>query len=259
MARKDFDNFKNSNFFEGMVSISSVICAMENKTSDRRIECVYFDNSKTAKKSRELAYLTRKAKIHKFEIKLCDSDFFAERCISNTHGGIVADCTDRTIPDLSALVLKKNGFYAMIEGIEDPYNFGNAMRSLYASGVDAVILSPRNWMGVAGIVARSSAGASELSELYISDSVGAADFFKSNGYKVVCADINKSVDIYSADLTKPLFLIVGGEKRGLSSALRQKCDFAVRLDYGREFKNALSAESATSIVAFEVYRQNRNK
>jgi len=259
MARKDFENFNNSNFFEGLVSVSAVINAMENGKTDRKIEKVFFDSSKTGKKARELAYLTRKAKIHKFPIELVDGEFFKDRCISSTHGGIAAECSNRTILPLSDLRPKEKGFYVMVEGIEDPYNFGNAMRSLYAAGIDAVILSPRNWMGVAGIVARSSAGASELSELYISDGQEAADFFKEHGYKVVCADMDNSVSIYEADMSYPIFLIVGGEKRGISSALRKKCDIAVRLDYGRDFKNALSAESATSIIAFETYRQNNCK
>jgi hypothetical protein len=31
------------------------------------------------------------------------------------------------------------------------------------------------------------------------------------------------------------------------------------LDYGREFRAALSAASASSIIAFEIFRQNRGK
>jgi len=52
-------------------------------------------------------------------------------------------------------------------------------------------------------------------------------------------------------------LIVGGEKRGISHALLDKCDGRVCLDYGRDFPEALSAASAASILAFEVFRQNR--
>ncbi len=32
----------------------------------------------------------------------------------------------------------------MLEGIEDPYNFGYAVRSLYAAGADAIVLSPQS-------------------------------------------------------------------------------------------------------------------
>ena len=158
--------------------------------------------------------------------------------------------------NVSAQKIKENGFYVMIDGIEDPYNFGYALRSIYASGVDGIILSERNWLSAAGVVCRSSAGASELVDIYIAG----PDFievFRSKGYKIICADIKNSVSIYGADLKKPIFLIVGGEKRGISSSILSKADQIVRIDYGRSFDAALSAASASTIIAFEIFKQNK--
>ena len=56
---------------------------------------------------------------------------------------------------------------------------------------------------------------------------------------------------------RPLLLVVGGEKRGIKKRLRPELDLIVRLDYGREFGEALSAASAASVLAFEALRQNR--
>ena len=70
-------------------------------------------------------------------------------------------------------------------------------------------------------------------------------------------DIKNSVSIYEADLKKPIFLIVGGEKRGISSSVLSQADEIVRIDYGRKFDAALSAASASTIIAFEIYRQNK--
>ena len=144
----------------------------------------------------------------------------------------------------------------MIEGIEDPYNFGYALRSIYAAGADGVILTMRNWMSAAGVVCRSSAGASEMLDIYCEEGTTAADIFKDKGYKIACAGIRDSVSAFDADLKKPVFLIVGGEKRGISASLLAKADTVVRLDYGREFNGSLSAASAASILAYEVLRQN---
>ena len=151
--------------------------------------------------------------------------------------------------------IKENGFYVVLEGIEDPYNFGYALRSLYAAGVDGVILTPRNWMSAAGVVCRSSAGASEMLPMVLADA--GLEFFREKGYKIVCADIENSVSVYEADLSRPLLLVVGGEKRGISRSVLDIADTVVRLDYGRDFPAALSAASAASIIAFEVYRQGR--
>lgn len=176
--------------------------------------------------------------------------------VGNTHGGILAVCSERLYPAPNANLIRPDGFYAMIEGIEDPYNFGYAMRSLYAAGVDGILLSPRNWMSAAGVVCRASAGASELVPIYVCEQEKCIQLFKTLDYKVVCADIENSVSLYEADLKKPVFLIVGGEKRGISRAVLNAADQIVRIDYGRDFKASLSAASASTILAFEIYRQN---
>ena len=82
---------------------------------------------------------------------------------------------------------------------------------------------------------------------------------KENGYKTVCAGIRNSVSAFDADLKKSLFLIVGGERRGISAKLLALADQIVRLDYGRTFNGSLSAASAASILGYEILRQNRSK
>lgn len=238
--------------FEGMTSISAVI-----NGGYRKIEKVYADKERAAKNKRKLDYLYAKGKELGFETTPCDSELLDSITTGNSHGGIVAICSDRTIPDLSECTPKDNGFYVMIDGIEDPYNFGYALRTIYAAGADGVILTPRNWMSAAGVVCRASAGASELLPLYIAESEDACDFFKNHGIKTVCAGIRDSVSAFDADLSFPVFLIVGGEKRGISARVLKKADTVVRLDYGRDFKGSLSAASAAGILSYEILRQNR--
>ena len=143
--------------------------------------------------------------------------------------------------------------------IEDPYNFGYALRSLYAAGVDGVILCPRNWMGAAGVVARSSAGASERLPMAVCEPETAVKLFHEHHYRVLCVGIRDSVSLYEADMSRPLLLVVGGEKRGISRAVLNAADTVVRIDYGREFRGSLSAASAATILGFEVLRQNTSK
>ncbi len=255
--KKEESRFGDSLVFEGMTSIRAVIRAMESGMSDRRITKIYFSRAKVESKARELGYLRRCAEKLGFEIALTDEAVIDEMTTGSTHGGIIAECTPRTLPPIAELTLDKNGFYVMIEGIEDPYNFGYAIRSVYASGADGIILSHRNWMSAAGVVARASAGTSEMLPAYVAEPTEAAEYFRRAGYKVISAGIKDSVSCYDADMKKPLLLIVGGEKRGISRTLLDLSDTVVRLDYGREFNGSLSAASAASILAYEVYRQNR--
>lgn len=254
---KEEVKFQDSCVFEGMTSIRALISAYDSNFNDRRIKEIYFDKDRINKIAKEVGYF--KAVCEKYGFKLIEStaDEIDNLTLGTSHGGIVAITTDRTIPPLSSTVeIKENGFYCMIQGIEDPYNFGYSLRSLFACGCDGIILPERNWMSAAGVVARSSAGASERFPIFRADPVESADFFKALGYTVVCADENTDNILGKCELKKPILLIVGGEKRGISRALIEKADKLVKIDYAREFKASLSAASATTMFAYEIMRQN---
>jgi 23S rRNA (guanosine2251-2'-O)-methyltransferase len=254
---KEETRFAPSNVFEGMVSFRALIDGIKKGTTDRKIERVVFDKSRAKKISGHLSYI--KAMSYELGFEMCEAEpgEIESVAVGSSHGGIITYASKRMLPELTSDNIDDNGFYVYLDGIEDPYNFGYALRSLYAAGVTAVILGKRNFMSAAGVVCRASAGASEMMHLYESEPDAAASVFGSKNYKIVCADIDDSVSVYDADLKKPLLLAVGGEKRGLSKAFYEHPHITVRLDYGRDFPSALSAASASSILAFEVYRQNR--
>ena len=258
MTKEDI-KFNESLVFEGMTSIRAIIKSRELNISDRKIKKILFDQEKLKKISKELGYLKAVSFELGFEIEKTDAEGLNKITLGNSHGGIVAIAGERTLPFLSECNnIKPDGFYCMIQGIEDPYNFGYALRSLYACGCDGIILSERNWMHAAGTVCRSSAGASEMFGIYTSDALSAADYFKNLNYTVVCADENTESVLGKCSLKYPLFLIVGGEKRGISKLLLDKCDVRVKIDYARSFNASLSAASATTMFAYEIMRQNSN-
>lgn len=255
--KKEEAKFCPSQVFEGMTSISAVINSYKAGVSDRRIEKILIDRKKRDSKKKEISYLKKESESGGFSIEYVDSAAISEITVGSSHGGIVALCTERHIPALSRGILPRDGFYVMAEGIEDPYNFGYAVRSIYAAGANGIVLPPRNWMTAAGVIARASAGASELTECFISEPEEAVQIFRDMGYKITAAGIRDSVPAFEADMTSPIFLLIGGEKRGLSRKVLDMCDSIVRLDYGRRFNGSLSAASAASVLAYEVFRQNK--
>lgn len=255
MMKKEESRFAESTVFEGMTSIRAVLSA-DSSCNDRKIERILFDRARAESRAKELSWLRYRAAELGFTVEETDAVTLDGITTGKSHGGIVAVCSERTIPALPEK-LPGDGFYALLEGIEDPYNFGYAIRSLYAAGVSGIVLTPRNWMQAAGVVCRSSAGASELLPLYTAEPEDIVQTFRSCGYKIVCAGIRNSVSAWDADLKKPLLLVVGGEKRGISRQMLNSADLIVRLDYGRDFQGSLSAASAASILGYEVLRQNR--
>ncbi len=254
---KEESRLQKDTLFEGILSVRALLEAYAAGINDRRITRILYDASRRQEK--ELAWLRHRAEEYGFSLEAVSCEELAQITVGTTHGGIAAYASGRTFPALSE-VLKSplKALYVMLEGIEDPYNFGYAIRSLYAAGVAGIVLSPRNWMSAAGIVCRASAGASERIPIYTAESASeAAAFFRGTGCTVVCADLRDSVSVFDADIGLPAFLIVGGEKRGISRTLLEQADLRVKIDYGREFPQALSAASAASVIAFEIFRKNR--
>ena len=97
------------------------------------------------------------------------------------------------------------------------------------------MLRPRNWLSAAGVVARASAGASELMPTALAETAAeAAAFFRARGLAVACAtDERGSASIYDTDLTVPLLLLIGGEKRGVTRSFLDHADLKLRIPYGR--------------------------
>lgn len=257
--KKEASGQVDSLIFEGMTSLRAVL-----RSNSREIKRVRFDREKTKKKARELDFIKQMSRERGFELILCERELIDSVATGTSHGGVIFECGDRALPDISYLPSAPpsdgiDGFYVMLDGIEDPYNFGYALRSIYAAGAAGAVLSPRNWMSAAGVVCRASAGASELLPMYVAEPEEAASFLKSIGYTIVCAGIRDSVSVYDCRLTTPLLLIVGGEKRGISSGLLSLADCVVRLDYGRRFSGSLSTASAASILAYEVMRRCKER
>ena len=255
--QKEELKFKDSTVFEGMTSIRAILRGIDAGINDRKIEKILFDKEKIKKIAKNLGYLRAISEKYGFEIIETTDGELEKITLGNSHGGLVAITGDRTLPylDDNSPILP-SGFYVMIEGIEDPYNFGYSLRSLYAMGCSGVILTERNWMSAAGVVARSSAGASEMFTMYKSAPMDCVKVFKDKGYTVVCADENTDNLLGECELKVPLLLIVGGEKRGISSAILDQADTLVKINYAREFNASLSAASATTMFSYEISRQN---
>lgn len=243
---------------EGMTSISALLGAPQD-INDRRILRVLIDETRRRAKAPEIGFLTAKSHERGFPVSFVKPEEIDSLTAGTTHGGIVAVCTDRTLPPLTDAFLRPGGFYVYPEGMEDPYNFGNALRSLYAAGVDGVVLPPRNWLSAAGVVAKASAGTSEKLPLAVADAETLIRVFRAAGYRIFTAGIRDSVSVFEGDFSYPLLLVVGGEKRGISRRILDAADASVRIDYGREFRGSLSASAACAVLAFEIFRQNRGK
>lgn len=252
---KNPEFYEKNDIFEGMVSIRAVFDGIDSGASVRKIKQILFASENIKGNGKLLGFLKARSFVYGYELKTVPLSEIELIALGETHGGIIM-ITEKRIYKNYFDEKTANGFYVLLEGIEDPYNLGYALRSVYAAGADGVILPQRNAMISAGTVCRSSAGASELLEIVCGNELEAIKKLKDSGYRLICADMNAPAPAHLSNLEKPLILAVGGEKRGFSKNIISLSDITVRLDYGRSFPMALSTASAAAILAFEVTKQN---
>ena len=173
------------------------------------------------------------------------------------HGGVVALVGPRRFQSpTEVLGIGPTPFLVMIDGVEDPFNFGQGVRSVYAAGATGLFLRPRNWMSAAGVVARSSAGASELLPAAIVDTVNAAsELCASLGIETIVLTESSDRAIYEHDLTRPLLLVIGGEQRGVTRSFQSAAHTKLAIPFDRAGARSLGTAPAAAVAAFEVMRQ----
>jgi 23S rRNA (guanosine2251-2'-O)-methyltransferase len=234
---------------EGLVSVQA---ALEAKS--REIRAIYVRRDK---RDRAIHRLESAARSQKVPLERVGNDVIDDHASGKTHGGIVALVGPRRFVSLEDLIRDSaRPFVGMLDGIEDPYNFGAAVRALYAAGADGLVVRPRNWMSAAGVVARSSAGATELIPTAVAETAAdAASAFLARGLTIACATKDRAVSIYQANLAVPLFVVIGGEKRGITRSFVDQADMRLQIPYGRQFNRSLGTASAVAVLAFEIMRQ----
>ena len=233
---------------EGTLSAKAVIEAKR-----RPVNKVLINKNK---KGRDIDYLIKIAKSNKINLDFVDEAIIKEYVKGKTHGGVIAFVGDRQYQKLDKLTSGFSPFIAILEGIEDPFNFGYCLRSLYASGCDGVIVGKRNWTTVVDVVTKSSAGASEFINIYESEDLPKTiKTLKDFGFIIYGANRKNANSLYNTVFDDKLVIAIGGEKRGLSNKVAKLCDQNIYIPYANDFKNAINGSGATSIISFEIFRQ----
>lgn len=144
----------------------------------------------------------------------------------------------------------------MLDGIEDPFNLGQAIRSLYAAGATGLVLPPRNWLTATETVLRASAGTADRLPIALAGD-SAAEVMRRHAVSIIVATERDGESLYATDLRRPFFVVIGGEKRGISRTMLHQADRRLMIPYGRPFDGALGAAAAAAVIGFEALRQRQ--
>jgi tRNA G18 (ribose-2'-O)-methylase SpoU len=123
-------------------------------------------------------------------------------------------------------------------------------------GVHAVLIKKHLWDFDPVEVARPASGAYERIPLVQLDDVAPLKELQRRGLRLIGCIAAAKRSIYETDLTLGTILAIGGEKRGLSGAVREICDQFVTIPSKAE-PSSLPLAHAGAIVVGEASRQRR--
>ena len=146
-------------------------------------------------------------------------------------------------------------FVLILDGIEDPHNLGSIIRTAETAGVHGIIIPKRRAAGVNSTVNKVSAGAVEHIKIArvtnISDSI---QKLKDAGLWICGTDINTDKYYYDQDLKGALGILIGNEGSGISSKVKNNCDFLVKIPMKGKI-TSLNASVSTGIIIYEALKQ----
>lgn len=172
------------------------------------------------------------------------------------HQGVIAFATDYEYGTVEDIISAKseNGLVVLCDGIEDVHNLGSIIRVAECAGANGVIIPANNSACVTEAVIRISAGAAEhIKVARVNSLKSAIETLKKHGYWLYALEADGS-DIYKADLSGNVALVIGGEDSGVRRLTRENCDYTLALPlYGKV--NSLNASVALGIAVYEVIRR----
>jgi 23S rRNA (guanosine2251-2'-O)-methyltransferase len=175
-----------------------------------------------------------------------------------THGGVLAICSPKPRLTPAALLdlvtrLREPPLLLLLEGIDDARNLGFVLRTADALGVHAVLIKKHLWDFDAVEIARPASGAYERLPLVQLEEVAPLQLLRDRGIPLIGCLAGVRRTLFDANLRGPALLAIGGEKRGLSGAVRAMCDLFVTIP--TRAGASLSLSHAAAIVLGEAARQ----
>ena len=145
--------------------------------------------------------------------------------------------------------------YVLLDGVEDPRNFGAVLRTAECAGVDGVFIPERRAVGMTDTVAKSAAGATAYVKVARVPNLNRLiEQLKQNDIWVVGTSGDAEMEYTEWDWTRPSALVLGSEGSGLHRLVAEKCDVLVKIPmYGKI--DSLNVSVAAGVVLFEARRQ----
>lgn len=172
------------------------------------------------------------------------------------HQGVIATAQPPRAKPLRQLLegAGREACVLLLDQVQDPQNLGAILRTSEGAGVDAVVIPKKGGADLTPTVHRVSMGGSLHVPVYKQSLYQAVKLLKEEGFRLIGVDPAGPRPYFEEDLTGAVALILGGENRGISPTLLEKCDSAAHIPM-RGVVESLNVSVAAAIVLYERVRQ----
>lgn len=173
------------------------------------------------------------------------------------HQGVVLVAEPLRLWTLREWLAAPGDVIVVLDGVEDPHNFGAIVRSISAFGGSAVLFGKDRAAPVSPASVKAAAGAMEHVALVQETNVARAlEQLKEAGFWTYALDASGETVLWDAELTGKVALIVGSEGAGIRRLVLDSCDFRVKIPIVGAI-TSLNASVSAAVALAEWARQCR--
>lgn len=225
-------------------------------TSETTFSKVMVSNSCHDKVFNEIVSELKK---HNIKLQWVSGDVLNRESVTGKHQGIIAVADDYKYAQVEDILnyAKDKGedpFILILDGIEDPHNFGSIIRVCECMGVHGIIFGKNRACQVTETVIRTSAGASSHMRIARVTNINTEiERLKQKNIWVYACELGGD-DLTRSNLTGGIAIVIGSEGFGTSALTKKLCDGIVTIPMAGKV-NSLNASVATGIVLYEAFKQ----
>ena len=224
-----------------MIIYGKQVCLHALEHHEKKIKTVY-----VAQKGANSKGALPKDLFHKYhdKIKFLEEKWAQSMSKGGNHQGLLVEMEE--FEETTFAKVKQSDFIVVLDGLTDVGNIGAVVRSAYALGADAIIVSGVRQLNMAANT-RSSSGALLDMPLMITPNI--LDNFNELGqlgFRIYGASM-EGENIQSMTFTPKRVLVLGSEGKGLSGKVSGKIDQMISIEMKHSF-DSLNVSAAAAIL-----------
>ena len=169
---------------------------------------------------------------------------------------VVIAVAKRPSTNLETIKFAGSGFVLVLQAIEKPGNLGAILRTADACNAAAVLLADSETDFYHPNSIRASTGAVFKLPVATGTSTEVQGWIAANQLRVVTAIVEGSTELFDADLTGNIVLVLGNEARGLDEQWRNENFQPIRLPM-QGIADSLNVSVTAAVMMYETVRQQK--